>query len=442
LGREAVQEVDQVESFGRLAKWAGQIDDAATAADLVGEGLSTMLSGRLGPVLFSLPEDVLDEPVPARSRVKLDLVRPAAPSLETVGEIIALLKGAQRPAILAGGGVVAANAQDDLVALSELAEVPVFAAWRRPTAFPNDHPHYLGVTGYGAASTVRPRLEKADALLVLGSRMNEVSSFDYRIPAARTKWAHVDLEPRSEARAGMKPATIALPADAGAFLRAAIDELRGYKAPRERAAAMATDRAAYLAASEFGEDRGRRGQGVDPAHVITTLQRVLSDDALLMSDAGNFGLWLSRGFRFGRKNGFLALTSGAMGYGLPAAIAASLCEPTRQVVALCGDGGFAMTMNELETAVRAGAKPVVLVFDNKRYGTIAMHQSNEGRANVATDLGAIDFAAVARAMGAQGGRVGRDVEFEPALRDALSAGRPAVIHLEIDPRWVTPDRYD
>jgi acetolactate synthase-1/2/3 large subunit len=358
-----------------------------------------------------------------------------------VREVVALLTRAQRPAILAGGGVVAARAQDELVRFSELAAIPVIAAWRRPTAFPNDHPHYLGVTGYGAASTVRTRLEKADALLVLGTRLNEVSSFDYSVPAPHTKWAHVDLLPRAEPKAGLQPATVALAADAGEFLRVAIDELRGYKAPKERAAAIATNRAAYLAASTFGEDRERHGLGVDPAHVITTLQRVLAEDAILMSDAGNFGLWPARGFRFGRQNGFLGNTSGAMGYGLPAAIAASLCEPSRQVVALCGDGGFGMTMNELETAVRAGARPVVLVFDNRRYGTIAMHQANEGRANVATDLGTIDFAAVARAMGAQGGRVSRDVEFEPALRDALAAGRPAVIHLEIDPRWVTPDRY-
>jgi acetolactate synthase-1/2/3 large subunit len=131
-----------------------------------------------------------------------------------------------------------------------------------------------------------------------------------------------------------------------------------------------------------------------------------------------------------------------MGYGLPAAIAASLCQPKRTVVALCGDGGLAMTMSELETAVRHGATPVVIVFDNKRYGTIAMHQGNEGRDLVATELGPIDFAAVARACGAQGGRVTRDAEFEPALVDAIGAGRPALIHLEMDPRWISPDRYD
>jgi acetolactate synthase-1/2/3 large subunit len=139
---------------------------------------------------------------------------------------------------------------------------------------------------------------------------------------------------------------------------------------------------------------------------------------------------------------FLAPTSGAMGYGLPAAIAASLCQPKRPVVALCGDGGLAMTMNELETAVRMRTRLVVIVFDNKRYGTIAMHQKNEQRDQIATDLGGIDFAAVARACGAQGGRVTRDRELAPALRDALAADRPAVVQLELDPRWVTPDRFD
>jgi acetolactate synthase-1/2/3 large subunit len=440
IGREAFQEVDQVGSFGRLAKWAGQVDDADSAAALVGEGLSAMLSGRPGPVLLALPEDVIDTVVPARSKVVVAPLRPPAPDAAAVRQVVELLATAERPAIIAGGGVVAAGARGDLVGLSELLEVPVFAAWRRPTSFPNDHPHYLGMTGYGAPSNVLPRLLAADALLVLGSRLNEVASFDYRVPAARQRWAHVDLEPRSAPRAGLRRATLALAADAGAFLHAALEFTREYSAPRSRIAALATDREAYLAASSLAEDADWRGPGVQPAHVVRVLERVLPEDAIVTTDAGNFGLWLARGFHFTAGHGFLGPTSGAMGYGLPAAIAASLCEPDRPVVALCGDGGLAMTMNELETAVRAGAKPVVLVFDNRRYGTISMHQRAEGRDPVATELGAIDFAAVARAMGAQGGRVSRDVEFEPALRDALGADRPALLHLEIDPRWVTPDR--
>jgi acetolactate synthase I/II/III large subunit len=438
-GREAFQEVDLVGSIGRLCKWAAEIDDVESAAAIVGEGLRTMVSGRPGPVLLSLPEDVLDEPTTAESPA----VAPPSPALPTDADIQAaldLLNGAQRPLILAGGGVLRADATAELVALAEALGVPVMAAWRRPDVFPNDHPLYLGMTGYGAPANVLPRLEAADALLVLGCRLNEPTSFGYRVPAAETRWAHVDLEPRVAERdqAGL---AISIAADAGDFLRAALAATRPLEhAPSsERRNEVAADRAAYLAASVVDDGRTWSGPGVHPGRVVTTLQKLLPADAVLTTDAGNFGLWPARGFRFGQPRTFLGPTSGAMGYGLPAAIAASLLAPDRAVVALCGDGGLAMTMAELETAVRIGVKPVVLVFDNRRYGTIAMHQRREGRAGLATDLGPIDFAALARACGAQGGRVTRDAEFEAALRDALAADRPALIHLELDPRWVSPD---
>jgi acetolactate synthase-1/2/3 large subunit len=239
----------------------------------------------------------------------------------------------------------------------------------------------------------------------------------------------------------LRRATISLAADAGAFLRAALEQSRAFRPPKSRVTALAADRKAYLAASTLPEDPDWRGPGVNPAHVVNTLQRVAPANTILTTDAGNFGLWLARGFRFGPEHGFLGPTSGAMGYGLPAAIAASLCAPDRPVVALCGDGGLAMTMSELETAVRSGARLVVIVFDNRRYGTIAMHQANEGRDATATELGPFEFATVARAAGAQGGRVTRDAEFELALLDALAAQGPALLHLEVDARWVTPDRF-
>lgn len=441
LNREAFQEVDQVATFGRLAKWAAQIDDADGAAALVGEGLSAMLSGRPGPVLLAVPEDVLDLPVADTAAVTVAPTRPVPPDPAAVRRIIDLLAGGRRPAILAGGGVNAALARDALVSLSERLGVPVITSWRRPTAFPNEHEHYLGMTGYGAPATVLARLLEADVLLVLGCRLSEVASFGYRVPSADTRWAHVDLEPRREV-GGLRAADITLAADAGAFLDAALELTTGHTVPPAQIAALAADRQAFVTAATLDEGADWRGPGVNPARVVTTLQRVLPADAILTTDAGNFGLWPARGFRFGRQSGFLGPTSGAMGYGLPAAIAASLVQPHRQVVALCGDGGLAMTMNELETAVRAGARPIVLVFDNRRYGTISMHQQSGGRESLATELGQIDFAAVARACGAQGGRVNRDAEFEPAVRDALAAGRPALLHLEVDPRWITPDRFE
>ncbi len=440
-GREAFQEVDLAGSFGRLAKWSAELRQAGDAARLVGEGLRTMAGGRPGPVLLALPEDLLDEPTDA----ELPDVSPASPQPPdeaAVAEIVELLGGARRPLILAGGGVLRAAASNSLVRLAERLSVPVMSAWRRPDVFPNDHRLYLGMTGYGAASTVLPRLLEADALLVLGCRLSEPASFGYRVPADGTRWAHVDLEPRVEERAGLPAADMALAAGAAEFLGAALEVAGGAAAGASvRAEQLAADRAAYLEASTLDVGEDWRGPGIHPGRTVATLQRVLPRDAVLTTDAGNFGLWPARGYRFTQPRTFLGPTSGAMGYGLPAAIAASLCAPQRKVVAMCGDGGFAMTMAELETAVRVGATPVVLVFDNRRYGTISMHQQREGRAAVATELGPIDFATLARACGAQGGRITRDAEFEPALRDALGAGRPAVLHLEMDPRWVTPDVF-
>ncbi|MDL2335457.1 MAG: thiamine pyrophosphate-binding protein [Chloroflexota bacterium] len=441
LGREAFQESDLVATFGGLAKWATQIDDPDTAAAQLGEGLALMHSGRPGPVLFALPEDVLGEAVPAGVRVSVAPLAAPPPDDAAVEEVLALLAAAKRPVILAGGGVSAAGARAALVALSERLEVPVMAAWRRPTVFPNDHPHYLGMTGYGAPANVRARLDEADALLVIGSRLNEIATFDYRFPRPRQRWAHVDLAPRNTAVAGLRRANICVPADAGAFLLAALERSRTYKSPKARVATLAADRAAYLAASSLPDDPAWAGPGVGPAHVTNVLQRVAPANTIFTTDAGNFGLWLARGFKFGAEHGFVGPTSGAMGYGLPSAIAASLVAPDRPVIALVGDGGLAMTMSELETAVRTGARPVVLAFDNRRYGTIAMHQRNVGLAETATGLGPMDFAAIARAMGAQGARVTRDSEFEPALRDALAANKAALLHLEIDPSWVTPDSH-
>jgi len=444
LGREAFQEVDLVESFGRLTKWAGQIDDPATAGDVVAEGLRTMATGRPGPVLFSLPEEVLDLPA---SRLQTSVAQkatptpPAPPDTALVHDVMGRLSQAKRPAIICGSGVISSGARDRLVELSERLAVPVFASWRRPTSFPNDHANYLGMSGYGAPDSVLRRLKVADFLLVIGCRLSEVTTFDYKLPAPRTRWAQVDLEPR-QPHAGLKAPDVSIAADAGAFLDAALGSLpKRSTVSKVRKAALATERAAYVAATTFEDKIAWRGPGIHPGRVIATLERLLPQNALVTTDAGNFGNWLARYFHYGRENGFLGPTSGAMGYGLPAAIAASLCQPGRPVVALCGDGGLAMTMNELETAVREKTSPVVIVFDNQRYGTIAMHQRNEGRDLVATELGPIDFAAVARACGAQGGRVARDAEFEPALIDALGAGRPAVIHLEMDPRWISPDRF-
>jgi acetolactate synthase-1/2/3 large subunit len=443
LGREAFQEIDQVGTLGGIAKWAAEPRTAADVVASMTEAIRQAVGGRPGPVLLSLPEDLLDEPMPDDARV--DSGRPTLPraSDEQVRAVIELLASARRPAILAGAGILRARTSTELLRFAELLQVPIIASWRRSDVVSNDHPLYLGMTGLGAAPSVRERLEAADALLVIGCRLSEITSYDYAVPPPGMRWAHVDLEP---GRPGGLPAPeLAVASDAKAFLRAANDRLVG-KAVLDaervatRQAHNATDRATFEASSVVDATEWD-GPGVHPGKVVATLRRVLPDDAILTSDAGNFAGWAGRGFRFRRPGTFVGTTSGAMGYGLPAAIAASLVHRDRAVVALVGDGGLGMTLAELETSVRVGAKVVVVVFDNEQYGTIRMWQERRGTGiGVGTELGPVDFAAIARACGARGVRVDRDADVEMAVRTALAADRTTVIQLAVDRRWVSVDQ--
>ncbi len=442
-GREAFQEIDQVATLGGLAKWATEPGSVGEIPSAMAEAIRQALGGRPGPVLLSLAEDLLDEPVPDDAH--LDTVRPsvARATDEELRAVIEFIASARRPVILAGAGVLRARTSTELTRFAELLQVPVIAAWRRADVISNDHALYLGMAGFGAASSVRERLDAADALLVLGSRLNEPTTYGYAVPREGLPWAHVDLVPA--AATGSTSPTIAVTADAKAFLKAANERLLG-RAVLD-AALVATrqehnrqDREAWEAASVV-DAVPWDGPGVHPGRTIASLRRILPDDAIVTTDAGNFASWAGRGFRFRRPGTFLGPTSGAMGYGLPAAIAAALVHRDRPVVALVGDGGLAMTMAELETATRLGARVVVVAFDNERYGTIRMWQERRGTGiGVATELGSVDFAAIARACGARGARVERDAEFEPALRAALAADRTTVIQVALDKAWLSIDQ--
>jgi acetolactate synthase-1/2/3 large subunit len=442
-GHEAFQEIDQVGTIGGLAKWATEPDTPEAVGPAMAEAIRQALGGRPGPVLVSLPEDLLDLPAPPDARIDGGRSGPPRPSDDDIRAVIELLASARRPVILAGGGVLHARTSTELLRFAELLQVPVIAGWRRADVISNDHPLYLGMAGLGSAPTVRDRLAAADAMLVIGCRLNEPTSSEDALPAATTRWAHVDLEP---GRSTGAPAELVISADARAFLRAANERLVGKAVldaalVAERQANNAADRASWEVASDVaaGADAWT-GPGVHPGRTVTTLRNVLPDDAILTTDAGNFAGWAGRGFRFRRPGTFIGPTSGAMGYGLPAAIAASLIHRDRPVVALVGDGGLAMTMAELETSVREGARVIVVCFDNQRYGTIRMWQERRGTGQgVATELGAVDFAAIGRAVGARGVHVEHDAEFEPALRQALVEDRTTVIQVALDRRWVSVD---
>jgi acetolactate synthase-1/2/3 large subunit len=441
-GREAFQEMDLVRAFEPIVKWAAELKDAAGASALIERAVVTATRGRPGPVLLAVPSDLMDAVVPAvGGRGPIPPEHHAEPDPVLVRKILHLLADARRPLILAGAGVLRARSTDALVRFAETVRVPVVSSWRRGDLFPNDNPLYLGMTGLGAPASVLARIEEADALLVLGCRLGEITSYGYRIPGPGTKWAQVDVEPHGTAP-DSRP-EIVLAADVAVFLRVAqrvlVKAAFDAASMDERTAANAADREAYEAGSIVGADPWD-GEGVHPGRVVSTLARVLPPETIITTDAGDFGTWAARGYRFHRPGTFLGSAAGPMGYGLPAAIGATLARPGRLGVALAGDGGFAMTMADLETAVRERAHVVVVVFDNGRYGTIWRRQRERGDdEGPSTRLGPVDFAAVAEACGALGIPVRTDAEFETALRQALEAGRPAVLHLSLDARWSTPD---
>jgi acetolactate synthase-1/2/3 large subunit len=442
-GREAFQEADLAGGIGSLAGWAAQIDVAEQAPAVLAKAWRKLTTGRPGPILLSIPVDVQAAQLELRddSAPKPPGARGEAADRTVVSQALKLLAASERGVIVAGGGVLRARATKRLVAVSEALAVPVIAAWRRPDVFPNNHANYLGMAGSWAAQSVRERLADADVIMFIGTRLSETTTYGYEIPNRAARWIHVDVEPRT-AHAGLAAPTLSIAADASRFLDTAWSDLRAAALDNEmrsrREARLAADRETYRIAVDVGQGTWS-GPGVHPGKVFGVLRAALPDNATITTDAGNLAAFVARGFPFRRAGTFLGATSGTMGFGLPAAIAASLMDPDRIAVAICGDGGFSMTMHELETAVREGAHPIAIVLDNQRFGTISLQQSLEGRDTASTDLGPIDFAAVARAHGALGFSVTDDAGFEPALREAITSRQASVVHVAVDRAWRSVD---
>ena len=435
--KEAFQEVELAPFFAHIVKWAVEVQRTDRLPEIVHEAIRRATSGRPGPVLLAVPTDVLNaeaEFSTAHFRPPAVPPRPTATATDAT-RAIALLLGAQRPAILAGGGVLRAGAVSDLVRFAEAAAIPVLTGFRRYHAFPYDHPLYLGAMGLGAPSIVRQRLADADVLLALGTRLGEFTTGAYALPGPGTQLIHIDIDPDV---VGVNNATaLGIVADTREALRALHNALTNAPDPHResRIAANARDHAAFRAAvalpanSGYGPDNGP----VDAAGIVADLNRLLPPETIVTGDAGNHWSWFGRYFRFPQEGMYLGPTSGAMGYAMPAAIGAALARRGTPVLAVAGDGGFLMTGNELETAVRCALPVIALVFNNRSYATIRMHQEREFPDRVsATDLGPVDFSLFARSLGAHGFRVAHNRDFAPALREALALRRPALIEVLTD----------
>ncbi|MFD8338259.1 thiamine pyrophosphate-dependent enzyme [Streptomyces solisilvae] len=427
-GREGFQETDVAAFLGPVAKYAVEESDPRRVPDAVDRALQLALRGRRGPVVLSLPEDVFDHPADAAPARPATVTRPE-PSAADAAALRVLLSRAERPVVIAGAGVKQGGAEAGLVAFSEAWQIPVVAAWRRHDVFPNDHPRYAGHLQMGTHPELVATVREADLVLAVGARLNEITTQGYTAPDRRQRIVQVDVEPGQLGKT--YPLVLGVHADAAHTLRA----LGAPAAPRDPAWADQR-RAAYLRVTTV--EPAEHPDCVDNRQIVRALRAGLPDDAIVTNDAGNFAGWLHTFFRFPLARTYVGAASGAMGYALPAAIGAKLAEPDRTVVSVSGDGGFLMTVQELETAVRLRLSLVALVFNNNMYGSIRMHQERAypGRV-IGSDLGNPDLVGLARAFGAFGARVTADADFPAVLRTALAQPGPAVIEIVTDPEQIS-----
>ena len=426
--REALQEVELAPFLGEITKWSVEAPTGERLPSIVSEAFRRSVTGRPGPVAVALRGDILDEA--AADELPPATAMPTAALLAADAEsIVAALDAARRPLIIAGGGVLRARATGRLVELADRLGVPVMTSFRRPDLFPNDHPLYLGPLTFGAPSCVGERARGADVVLALGTRLSETTTLGYTVPAAGATLIQADVAP--EVIGQSFPARYAVAAGAGETI-AALLAAAGPGPRPERAAENARDRAAYEAAST-PPAAPTVADLVDPALVVAELQRQLPAEAILTSDAGNFWSWFARFYRFRRPGTFLGPTAGAMGYAVPAAVAAALVRGDDvPVVALAGDGGFMMTGSELAVAAQYGLKVKCVVFDNSQYGTIRLHQERTYPGRVAgTELWSPDFVRYAEAFGGIGVRIERNEEITDGVRAILAHPGIAVLQVAV-----------
>jgi acetolactate synthase-1/2/3 large subunit len=430
LGREAFQEVDLPSFYREITKWAVTAPSSERLPELIGRAIHAATSGRPGPVMVAVPADLFDGGADAEQDHLpgvVDRGRPT-PSEGTSERIADILRRARAPVMIAGGG--ARDARDALVAVAERFGLGVYASFRRQDVFPNEHPSYCGPLVLVTPPETLRALEDADVVLVVGCRLSEITTQGYRLPLPDQRVIQIDIEPASVG--AVVPVEVGLVADAAEALTAILDHAPdGPPVGRDWSAAHD----AFLAVSALPEPTPG---SLHPAAVIGALGEVFPQTVVLVNDAGNFSIFAHRYWRFSHPRTQVGPTSGAMGYGVPGGIGAKLADPSREVVALVGDGGFLMTGQELETAVRYDVPFTTVVFRNGLYGTIALHQARAFHRTVAVDIGEVDIAAVARGYGAEAWSVSTSDELVDALTAARACGRPAVVDCLVDPDVLSP----
>jgi acetolactate synthase-1/2/3 large subunit len=432
IDREAFQEVDFRKMFAPLAKWAAQIDMAERVPELINQAFQIATSGRPGPVVLALPEDMLRDRRAAAVVGPYRAVR-AHPSAADLAEMRRLLAAAEQPIMLVGGSGWDERACRDITRFAEANDLPVCCSFRRQDIFDNRSPSFVGDLGTGASPALVSRIKAADLVLAVGARIGEITSQSYTllgVPDPGKILIHIHAAAEELGRV-FRP-NLAIQSGMPEFAAAAA-ALPPVDVPR-----WSQWRTAAREEYEADLVPNMVGGVLDLGKIMGWLRERLPHDAIVTSDAGNFSGWPNRFLQYRRPGRQLGPTSGAMGYGVPAAVAAKLVHPDRLVVGFCGDGGFMMTGQELLTSVAEGTGPIILVFNNTMYGTIRMHQERRfpGRV-IGTALRNPDFAALARAYGIFGKAVMRTEEFALAFEEAAAHRSGAIIELKTDPEMIT-----
>jgi acetolactate synthase-1/2/3 large subunit len=442
VDREAFQEIDYRRMYGQMAKWVAQIDRADRIPEYIARAFQIATSGRPGPVVLALPEDMLVDTAVVADTRRYQPVQ-AAPSASQIDTLRAMLAEAQRPIVLLGGGTWTAQACADLQTFAEANMLPVACTFRFQDLLDNAHPHYAGDVGIGINPKLAARVKEADLIIAIGPRLGEMTTGGYTLlasPVPQQRLVHIHNDPEELGSVYQAELMIASGAPQITSMLAAMEPVDS-SAWRHTVLEAKADLAAYQQQPPIFKDGTAP---LDLWQVVQDMMATLPRDTIITNGAGNYASWAHRFYRYGAMRTQLAPTNGAMGYAVPSGIAAKIVEPQRTVVTFAGDGEFMMTGQELATAVQYGAGVIIVVFNNSMFGTIRMHQEKTYPGRVSgTTLHNPDFAALARAYGGHGEIVERTEDFAPALARALEHANgknlPAVIELRYDGNLITPN---
>ncbi|KQV51417.1 MULTISPECIES: thiamine pyrophosphate-binding protein [unclassified Duganella] len=441
MDREAFQEVDYRRMFGQMAKWVAQIDRADRIPEYIARAFQVATSGRPGPVVLALPEDMLTAKASVAD-TRAYVPTQGAPSAPQIAQLRQMLSEAKRPMLLLGGGGWNEQATADIRKFAEANKLPVGCAFRFQDLLDNAHPNYIGDVGIGINPKLAARVKDADVLIAIGPRLGEMTTSGYSIiasPVPQQRLVHIHASPEELGSVYQGEMMIASGMPQAAAMLAAMEpvDASAWRDSVEQA------RAEYSAWQQQPSIFKDNNAPLNLWQVVQELKAQCPADTIITNGAGNYATWAHRYWPYGGMRTQLAPTSGAMGYSVPSGVAAKIIDPARTVVTFAGDGEYLMNGQELATAVQYKAGVLIIVFNNQMFGTIRMHQEREYPGRVSgTTLHNPDFAAVARAFGGHGETVAATEEFAPALQRALAFTReqnlPAIIELRYDGNLITP----